>query len=564
MNLFNSIRVKKPKRNNFNLSHEVKLTAKMGTLVPVFCQPVLPGDKFKVKTESLIRFAPLAAPMMQRVNVYIHYFFVPNRLVWSYWKEFITGQKVEYNGQEVDPAYPTFSFHIWPDSQWNGRFSKGSLADYLGMPVIDDYSPLKSSTGEILTKNVEVDALPFKAYQLIYDEYYRDQNLADPQNLELYQLGSIQVSNDLNEHFTALRQRAWEKDYFTSALPWPQKGDDVTIPIASMDAPLVSNLTVNGEPAASVELDEQYNDPTLVAPIDGEGIPNGALMATNGRTTVSGKGVRIGEFGQQYALLGNVKARLQDATLATINELRRAFKSQEFLERDARGGSRYIEVIKSHFGVTSSDARLQRPEYLGGGRQPVIVSEVLSTSQGSDFSIGTPAGTGFSTGQTMSFKRFFEEHGYIIGIMSIIPKAAYQQGMPRIFQKFDRFDYYWPTFAHLGEQEIKNSEIFYQANKSQDNATFGYQSRYSEYKYIPSRICGDFRDNMHNWHMGRLFGNLPTLSNQFIQVTNKDTDDVFAVTADTPETADIDKVWVQLYHNVKALRPMPKYGTPMF
>jgi len=263
---------------------------------------------------------------------------------------------------------------------------------------------------------------------------------------------------------------------------------------------------------------------------------------------------------------GSLKADLSQATGISINELRRGFSLQRWLENNARGGARYIEQILSHFGVRSSDARLQRPEYLGGTKTPVVISEVMQTSESQTTPQGNYAGTGTSFGVGRAFKRFFEEHGYIIGIISIMPRSAYQQGVPRHFKKFDKFDFYWPEFAHLGEQEIKNSEIYYDYDSSvlaqkENDKLFGYSPRYAEYRFINSSVHGDMATTLNFWHLGRIFDSRPGLNGDFV-TCKSDTQDtglnrVFAVT-DTNSH----HLWVQMYVNCKALRPLPKYGTP--
>lgn len=267
---------------------------------------------------------------------------------------------------------------------------------------------------------------------------------------------------------------------------------------------------------------------------------------------------------------GTLEADLSAVTASTINELREAFQLQKWLERNMRNGSRYIESILAHFGVKSSDARLQRPEYLGGGKSPVVISEVLQTSGTTTQEIdplynspqGNMAGHAVSAGQTNYFKKFFEEHGFIIGIMSIMPRTSYQQGIPRIFNKFDKFDYFWPEFAHLGEQEVKNQELYFDTSATQKNDdTFGYQSRYAEYRYIPSSVAGDFRDNLLFWHLGRKFENVPSLGEAFITADpqNNGWERIFAV-----QDAEVHKIWVQMIHKVKAVRPMPVFADPGF
>lgn len=562
--LFSSIRLRKPKKNRFNLSHNVKLTGKFGKLIPILCTPTLPGDTFKCNTELLVRFAPLMAPIMHKVDVYTHFFFVPNRLVWSHWKDFITGGE---SGQE-SPVYPRFRIDETTNvGQLRQIFYNGSLADYLGFPVLNKEELVMSGNF------IELDALPFRAYNLIWNEYYRDQNVMHEVNIHKDDDGITAA----NVSLMSLKSRSWKKDYFTSALPFPQRGDEVELPLQG-----TADLLYNEE-------DQNYlhGNPVRYAGLEG-GSSNfrNELFVEKGRINGSATD------GEHYINLGNAIERtsntpridvqfnsselrrvikgvdLSNVSSATINELRRAIKAQEFLETAARGGSRYIEQIYSYFGVRSSDARLQRPEFLGGGKSPVVISDVLQTSQTTTGENGSPqaspAGHAVSVQRSHSFKYFCEEHGFIIGIMSIMPKPAYQQGLPRLFQKFDRLDYYWPQFAHLGEQEIKGSEIYYNLNTPHDDMhtdrTFGYTPRYAEYKFMNDSVHGDFRDSLKFWHMGRIFANAPALNEAFLTNVEDAANRVFAVEGDD----EFDKIWINCQHNLIALRPMPKYGTPLF
>lgn len=544
-NIFNSIRMKRPRRNAFNLSYESKLTLNMGELVPIMCMPVVPGDKFRVNTESLVRLAPLVAPMMHRVNVFTHYFFVPNRLVWNDWETFIT-QGID---GEQKPVFPKFDLNMLSYSVLlkDGMFRDGSLWDYLGLPSIGKIGTLaddKASPNSVSVPSAgfTVSALPFRAYQLCYNEYYRDQNLTDPISFSL-DSGEILV-NDLRNLLT-LRRRAWEKDYFTSALPWLQRGPEVTVP-------------VGGDQFSSVTLDRSAGN-QLILNNNGKG-QSGEVFAPG----VAGVPGTLGWKNEDGSSSGrawfdpNGTLKVDTSQLGVnINDLRTSNALQRWFERNARGGSRYIEQILSHFGVRSSDARLQRPQFLGGGRMPISVSEVLQTSSTDETSPqANMAGHGISAGVNNGFKHYFEEHGYIIGIMSITPRSGYQQGVPRDFTKFDNMDFYFPEFAHLSEQEIKNKEIYLSDDANYNEGTFGYTPRYAEYKYKASESHGDFRGNLAYWHLNRIFADKPNLNTTFVECNPSNR--VFA----TSETED-DKFWVQMYQDVRALRLMPKYGTPM-
>lgn len=549
MNLFNSVRLRKPKRNKFNLSHDVKLSCDMGQLIPFLCQDVIPGDTWRCSTESLVRFAPLIAPVMHRVNVYTHFFFVPKRLVWYGWKDFITGGQMKPGQTEptTPPEYPRIRISTIEGtsvSALNKYAGIGSLADYLGFPVRKDY---------INGNSVVYDALPFRAYQLIWNEYYRDQNLEDEIDISNYsEYDGIHSTTYLFESLMNIRYRAWAKDYFTSALPWPQRGDDVTLPLTG-NPDIEFRVKPSGGTGTQSQPRFRKTDGTPSS-VSGNVVSNNAGIPSE---------INVGSDTSAYGYDpdGTLVADMTNVSAATIRELRRAIKAQEFLEVGATGGGRYIEQILAYFGVKSSDARLQRPEYLGGGKTPVVISDVVQTSETTANSPqANPSGNAVSYGKSNSFKRFFEEHGYVIGIMSVMPVASYQQGMPRQYTKFDRFDHYWPQFARIGEQEVDEREIYYnfQDSNGEPQGLFGYAPRYAEYKFINSSVHGDFRDTLNFWHMGRIFDSAPKLNANFVRFQEGSADRVFAV-----QDAGYNHLWINIHNNINALRPMPKYGTPM-
>nr|QJB19969.1 MAG: major capsid protein [Microvirus sp.] len=510
--LFNSIRIKRPKRNVFDLSHERKLSLNMGDLVPIMVQDVVPGDKFQVSSEILMRLAPLISPVMHRVNVYTHYFFVPNRLIWNAWEDFITGGE---NGN-LAPVFPKISFTTTDYTA--GLLKAGSLADYLGIP----------HAGSAPYKFKAVSALPFRAYQMIYNDYYRDQNLTPKID---FGIGSTELDGyDTAEiaKLATLRKRVWEKDYFTSALPWAQRGGEVSLP-TTVDYLDISKMVKSD--GSNLSADEYAA---------GKGSVDSNNMQAQGAGADNDASIRIENI---------------EGIDVTINDLRRSIKLQEWLEKNARGGSRYIEQILSHFGVISSDARLQRAEYLGGGKQPVVISEVLNTTGTEDLPQGNMAGHGISVGSSNRFKKTFEEHGFVIGIMSVLPRTAYQQGMERQWLKFDKFDYFWPEFANLGEQVIDSDEIHWDWGTNEAPVEFGYQSRYAEYKFKNSSVHGEFRNTLNHWHLGRIFDTRPGLNQTFIE--SNPSHRIFAV--DDPE---VHKLYCQIFNNVRAIRPMPVFGTP--
>lgn len=578
-NIFNSIRVRRPKRHKFNLSHEVKLTCNIGDLVPVEWQEVIPGDTFSHSVEALVRFQALMAPMMHRIDVYFHHFFVPNRLIWDDWEDFITGGEDGYFTTE----HPQIRIIKTAGSAQGGFLSTtgkilspGSLADFMGVPTLPKEPTVTDNA--FFAEDLYFNALPFRAYQLIYNEWYRDQNLQD----EIVIDKSSGVKNgivDLSTSATTinpllvLRKRNWHKDYFTSALPFTQRGPEVKLPIRG---------------SADIIFNPDNELGSVMRTIDGE------LFLPTNNDTLGIKGINqygTGQAGNIYAQNSqssdqslvidnsdNLRVDLSSASSSTVNELRRSLKIQEWLERSARGGARYIEQILSHFGVMGKDARLQRPQYLGGSKSPVSISEVVQNSATGlgDTPQGNLAGKAIGVSYDNGYKHFFDEHGIVMTIMSIIPKANYQQGLPRKFQRRDKFDYYFPEFAHLGEQPIFKSELFYdftkttlsqQDSQSDENAVpFGYTPRYAEYKCALNRVHGQFKDTLAFWHMGRIFDNAPGLNGDFVTVDGQrdGLNRVFATQNVTDAyNREIDKVEVQLYHNIRAKRPMPVYGTPM-
>lgn len=512
MGIFNKVKLTMPGRSVFDLSHERKFSMNMGELIPIFCEDVVPGDTFKMNTEVLMRLAPMISPVMHRVNVYTHFFYVPYRLIWADFQKFITGGE---DGLQK-PVLPTYTV---PTGVQISNLGPGSLSDYLGV----------ASTIVASGADFTFNALPFRAYKLIVQEYYRDQNL-QPAIVGLTTSGDYVIGTAAH-YFLTIDKRGWEKDYFTSALPWTQRGGDVVVPMGDV-----------------------YLKPGLSALANYPKLKDGSYSDIPAGATVQGAaGGQIGSTASSSLRLDPNGSLGVDA--GTVEDLRRATRLQEWLEKNARGGSRYIEQILSHFGVKSSDARLQRPEFLGGGKSPIVISEVLQTSKTDTSPQGNMAGHGVGVGNTHSFKKFFEEHGVVIGIMSVLPRTAYQQGTRRMFFKSDKYDFYWPEFAQLGEQPVYNDEIYTTFNNANRGTVFGYQSRYAEYKYIPSSVHGDMKGSLSYWHMGRIFSSAPALNGSFVQ--SDPTHRIFSVTDPA-----YDKLYVQVYNNLKAVRPMPYFNQP--
>lgn len=510
------------KRNVFNRSHSVALTCEMGKLVPFLCEEVVPGDDFRINAYSFVRLAPMLAPIFARVNMWIHYFFVPNRLIWKDFEEFITNGLASGSTTVVPPTVKVdTSKPVW---------KVGSLADYLGIPV-SDKGP-GDSVDVVSPNGMDVSALPFRAYNKIYNDWYLAEFLQEPVALSTDSGADTQTS-------LALLNRAWPRDYYTSALPFTQLGDPVSVPVATEVAPVkgvgtlgLQNMT--GMSAAQLSLGR--DDQTGQAYIQASGIT---------------KPIGVSSDGSKSGLVADLTSAMATSVLA----IRNAFQLQRILERKARNGNRYVEYIASTFGVRSPDARLQRAEFLGGGRTDVMVSEVLQTSSTDSTSPqGNMSGHGMGAAKIPTINKAFTEHGFVIGILSIMPKAAYYQGLEPMWSRDNWTRYLQPELAHIGEQPIfKDELVMAPANKG---VIFGYQPRYEEYRRKLSRVAGDMRTNMAYWHMARKFGQVDVpLNGEFIQ--SNPTKRIFAAEeqADRP-------CWIQLLVEEKVIRPLPKYGNP--
>lgn len=518
-NIFNSIAVRPPHGNTFDLTHDVKMSGMMGRLMPVNVQECVPGDRWKIGTDVFLRFMPMVNPSMQRYNVYTHTFFCPFRLVFPNWEDFIT-----------DKANGGLPFITIDSSIVDSQQKK--FLDYMGIPPF----PAVGGTP------TNINAMPFAAYQRIYNEYYRDQN-----NIPSVIEGALSLAdgnnNGVRDELLLMHNRAWEHDYFTSALPTAQQASAVDIPLGDV---VLKSSWAGSTPANS----PKFEGTTV--------IPNGAIDQFIGLT---GPEIRVGGVGGTTPVAYNPEGTLESEA-TTINELRTAEKLQMVLEKFIRGGTRYTEMLMNFFNEYPQDSRLQRPEYITGSKTPVTISEVLNqTGINGERPQGDMAGHGVAIGVSYPGYYHVREHGYIITIMSILPKPCYAQGINRMYLRNLWTDFYFPEFAHLGEQGILNAELYaYTADGLDPDTPFGYTSRYAELKYQPPRIAGEMRDTLATWHSARIFTSPPTLSSAFIEMNGQSDEAtrIFAVT-----DADEDYFVINVINKLIVYRLMPVYGTPM-
>lgn len=488
-----------------NLSHTVKLSCNQGEIVPIGLVEALPGDSFNHSTAVLLRTQPLVSPVMHEVDVKIHHWYVPTRIIWDDFQNFITGGQ---DGLDATVA-PTITM---PGA---GGAAVGSLADYLGVP-----------TG---INSLVVSALPFRAYQFIWNEFYRDKDL---QPAAVFSKGS---GNDTTTS-TALRNACWEKDYFTSSRVTPQKGTAVSLPLTG-NAPVVSNaanITVRGGTGAMTNL------------TSATGAAGSNVLASNATTAATAM-----NFGADGTTTTGLKADLSSVTAATINDLRIATALQRYKENMSRWGSNYRERILAAFGVNPQDGRFQVPEYLGGGSQKIQFSEVLQTAPGTD-PVADMKGHGISAQRSNKYKFYSPEHGFIISVLIVRPRTQYFQGLNKMWSRSTKEAYFQPELQYLGQQNVLNKEVY--AAHATPGGTFGYQDRYDEYRRVEDRVAGDFKTTLKDWHMAREFGTTPALNATFVEANP--TNRIYAITTD-------DQLLITAKHNMLARRRVGRSAQPM-
>lgn len=529
-------------RSKFERNSDVKFSFNVGDLVPFYVDEVLPGDTFSIDTSKVVRMQPLVAPIMDNLYLDTYWFFVPNRLVWEHWKNFC-GENTQTSWvPTVEYSIPKVKGVVSSTAQAHQleKWLPGDIADYMGIPIASSADSISDDD------YLEVNALPFRGYSLIWNEFFRDQNLQDPIPIETGDFGgTVDNSETLPNRIcqgSGILKACKYHDYFTSCLPSPQKGPDVNIPLSGL---------------AQVVTGAEKTLPSSV-PLKFTNISNGnkvgALTLASGTANLS-----VGQPGNLAP--NNLYASLGSASLGTINELRLAFQMQRIYEKDARGGTRYTEILKNHFGVTSPDARLQRPEYLGGSRIPININQVVQTSSSSNTPQGNTAAFSVTADVHSDFTKSFVEHGFVFGLCVARYDHTYQQGLERFWSRSDRFDYYWPSLANIGEQPVKRKEIYATGISDNDDRVFGYQEAWADYRYKPSRVAGEMRSRVPNtldvWHLADNYDGAPYLSDEWIQEDSSNLNRSLAVSENVSN-----QLWADIFIKNTSVRPMPIYSIP--
>ncbi len=531
-------------RSKFERNSDVKFSFNVGDLVPFYVDEVLPGDTFSIDTSKVVRMQPLVAPIMDNMYLDTYWFFVPNRLVWDHWKEFCGENTQSKWLPSVEYSIPKISGVV--SSDYNNDAVKefcwqpGDIADYMGVPVCSD-SVVNSAS------RIEVNALPFRGYALIWNEFFRDQNLQDPIPVLTGDTKlTVTRSDELYDRIctgAGILKACKYHDYFTSCLPSPQKGPDVSIPLSGL-APVITGSNYGSLIGGAAGIHFRY--------------PNGSQAGFLNNSA----GLEITDPSDPQAALipNNLYAQLGSAALGTINELRLAFQMQRIYEKDSRGGTRYTEILQNHFGVISPDSRLQRPEYLGGSRVPININQVVQTSSSSNTPQGNTAAYSVTADVHSDFTKSFVEHGYIFGLCVARYDHTYQQGLERMWTRSDRFDFYWPSLANIGEQPVYRREIF--ANGSdQDEQVFGYQEAWADYRYKPNRVAGEMRSNypqsLDVWHLADDYASAPFLSDTWIAEDSNNLNRCLAVSEKVSN-----QLWADIFVKNTSVRPMPIYSIP--
>lgn len=535
------------KRSMFDRSTQHKTTFNAGKLIPLLCDEVLPGDTFSIGLSSVIRMTTPIYPTMDNLYADLYFYYVPTRLLWDHWEEFNGSNEDTFWTQPTEYEIPQINS---PDGGW----SKGTIADYLGLP-----------TNVALKDSHSINHLPFRGVVKVWNDWFRDQNLQTPAFLSLGDSDTT-GSNGSNYVSDAIAGGmplpvAKFHDYFTSALPEPQKGPDVLLPLGD-SAPVV---TVDG-------LDNHLSSSLSLKILGTKPLKNNytydlvfGSLADTSTTRLGYAAARSGEsVGDEYIsniYPANLQADLRSATASTVSQLRQAFAVQRLYERDARGGTRYIEILKSHFGVSSPDGRLQRSEYLGGKRVPINIDQVVQTSSTDSVSPqGNTAGYSLTGDVSSIFTKSFTEHGYLFAFVCVRNENTYQQGVEKLWSRKRRFDFYWPALANISEQPIFNKEIYAQGT-NEDDEVFGYQEPWAEYRYKPSRVSGAFRSNyaqtLDSWHYADYYTSLPVLSDSFIRSSQSNVDRTLAVQSSVE-----DQFIADFYFDIRSVRPMPVYSVP--